>query len=94
MAGCHSGSLTSTRSHTGVVRMSATDGEIALRLSLSQVAVQAGGPTVSRQALARREGALAGRKLVIWVFAARLLESPPAQMPVPAATSSAPRASP
>ncbi|MBP7588726.1 MAG: hypothetical protein KBA72_12305 [Thermoanaerobaculia bacterium] len=66
----------------------------ALGLSLSQVAVQAGGPTVSRQALARREGALAGRKLVIWVFAARLLESPPAQMPLPAATSSAPRASP
>lgn len=66
----------------------------ALGLSLSQVAVQAGGPTVSRQALARREGALAGRKLVIWVFAARLLESSPAQTPVPAATSSAPRASP
>jgi hypothetical protein len=61
--------------------------ERELGMPLAQIAVQAGGPAASRQALARREGALAGRKLVIWVFAARLLASRPMPVvrPAPAA---------
>ncbi len=63
-----------------------------LGLALSQIAVRAGGPAVSRQALARREGVLAARKLVIWVFAARLLDPPPSA--AASTASDAPAASP
>lgn len=65
-----------------------------LGLTLPQIAVRAGGPVVSRQALARNEGALDSRKLVIWVFAARLLDPPLAPALGPAVeTPAAPPAS-
>ena len=48
-----------------------------LGLRLDQLGVEAGGPTGARQALARRPDLLAGRKLVIWISAARLFVAGP-----------------
>ncbi len=48
-----------------------------LDLRLDQLGVEAGGPTGARQALARRPDLLAGRKLVVWISAARLFVAGP-----------------
>lgn len=46
--------------------------ERELGIPIDQIAGEAGGPTASRQALARQPERLKGKKLIIWLTAARL----------------------
>lgn len=48
-----------------------------------QIAVQAGGPTASRQALGRAPSRLAGKSVVVWVLAERFFVSGPGWSRVP-----------
>lgn len=47
-----------------------------LGISLDVIAINDGGPTTTREQLARRPNALAGKNLVIWQFATRDLTNP------------------
>jgi len=49
--------------------------ERKLGVEIDQIAVDAGGPTASRQSLARQPDRLAGKRIVIWLSAARLFVS-------------------
>jgi len=49
--------------------------ERLLGTEIDQIAVDAGGPTASRQALARQPERLRGKRVVVWISAARLFVS-------------------
>jgi len=70
--------------------------EAELGLPLDRVAVNAGGPTGSRQALARAPERLEGKRLVVWLTASRLFVSGPGWYPVelPPAASASPVGAP
>lgn len=53
-----------------------------LGFATPQIAVNAGGPTGARQKLARLPHRLAGKRVVVWVFASRQLAAGPAWKPV------------
>ena len=56
--------------------------ERLLGFRIDQIAVEAGGPTASRQSLARQPQRLSGKRIVIWLSAARLFVSGPGWLPV------------
>jgi alginate O-acetyltransferase complex protein AlgJ len=58
---------------------------------IDQLGVEAGGPTGARQALARRPDLLAGRKLVVWISAARLFVAGPPWLRVELPPAAGPR---
>jgi len=67
-----------SKGHMGWGEYAGLAEHLALQLSapVDVIAINDGGPTTSRESLARRPNALVGKKLVIWQFATRDLVNP------------------